>query len=67
MKVGTHLFEGFEVNAGVHEGIVLLPLMSAIVIDVVTNEIKDGMSQEILHSDDLDLIAKINAELQNNL
>ena len=32
----------FEVNVGVHEGSVLSPLLFTIVVDVVTNEIKEG-------------------------
>ena len=48
VKVGTHLCEEFEVSVGVHHRSVLSPLLSAIVIDVVTNEIKEGILQEIL-------------------
>ena len=40
VKVGTHLSEEFAVNIGVHQGSVLSPLLFAIVVDVVTNEIK---------------------------
>ena len=40
MKVGTHLSEEFEVKVGVHQGSALSPLLFAIVVDVVTNEIK---------------------------
>ena len=42
VKVGTHLSEEFEVNDGIHQGSVLSPLLFAIVIDDVTNEIKEG-------------------------
>ena len=58
MKVGTHLSEELGVNAGVHHGSVLSPLLLAIVVVVVTNEIKEGMSQEILYTDDIVLIAE---------
>ena len=37
VKVGTHLFEEFEVNVGAHQGSVLLLLLFAIVVDVVMN------------------------------
>ena len=43
VKVGTHLSEEFEINAGVHQGSILSPLLFAIVIDVVINEIKEGV------------------------
>ena len=37
--IGTHLSEEFEVVVGVQQGSVLSPLLFAIVIDAVTNEI----------------------------
>ena len=66
VKVGTHLSEEIEVNAGVHQGSVLSPLLIAIVIDVVTNKIKGGTLQEILFVDYLVLIAVTMAELQKS-
>ena len=64
MKVGTHLSEEFAVNIGVHQGSVLSPLLFAIVVDVVTNEIKEGTLQEILYAYDIVLIAETVAEMQ---
>ena len=64
VKVGTHLSEEFEVNVGVDQGSVLSPMLFAIVVDVITNEIKEGMLQEILYTDDIVLIADSMAELQ---
>ena len=52
------------VNAGVYQGSVLSPLLFAIVVDVATNEIKEGMSKEILYADDIVLMAESMAELQ---
>ena len=63
VKVGTHLSEEFEVNVGVHPGLVLSPLLFAIMIDVVTNEIKESTLQEILYVDDIVLIAETMADL----
>ena len=63
MKVGTHFLEEFEVDVGLHQGSVLLPMLFAIVVDVVTIEIKEGMLQEILYTDDIVLIAESMAEL----
>ena len=58
VKVGTHLSEELEMNVGVHQGSVLSPLLFAIVIDVVTNEIKEGTLQEIVYAGDIVLIAR---------
>ena len=67
VKVGTHLSEEFEEDAGVHQGSVLSPLLFVIVVDVVTNEIKEGMLQEILYVDNIVLIAESMAELQEKI
>ena len=53
VKVGAYFSEELELNVGVHQGSVLSPLMFAVVDDVVTNEIKEGMLQEILYTDDI--------------
>ena len=63
VKVGTNLSEELGVNVGVHQGSVLFQLLSAIVIYVFTNEIKEGMSQEILYVDDIATVAETTAEL----
>ena len=42
VKVGAFLSEELETNVGVHQRQVLLPLLFGIVIDVVTDEIKEG-------------------------
>ena len=58
-----HFSDKSEVNVGVHQGSVLSPLLFAIVVDVVRNEIKEGMLQEKLYADDIVLIAENMAEL----
>ena len=65
-KFGTHSSDELELNAGVHQGSALSPLLFAIVIDVVMNEIKKGMLQEILYAGDIVKIAENMAELQKN-
>ena len=63
VKVGTHLSEELEVKVGAHQGSVLSPLLFAIVVDVVTNEIKAGMLKELLYTDYMVMIAESMAEL----
>ena len=63
VKIGTNFSEEFGVSVGVHQGSVLSPLLLAIVFDVVTNEIKEGLLQEVLYMDDIVLIAESMAEL----
>ena len=48
VKVGTHLSEELEVNVGVHRGSVLPQLLSAIVVDVVMNEIRGHVTRNIV-------------------
>ena len=67
VKVGTQLSEEFEVNIGVHQGSVLSPLLSAIVVDVVTNKIKEGMLPDILYTDGIVLISDTMAELHKKI
>ena len=59
-----HIYMKFEVNIGVHKGSVLSPLMCTIVIDIVTNETKDDMLQEIMYVARLVLITETMAELR---
>ena len=64
MKVGTRFSEEFEAYVGVHQGQVSSPLLFAIVVDVATNEIKEGMLQEFFYTDDIVLRAESMTELQ---
>ena len=52
-KVGTHFSEVCGMNVGAHQGLALSPLFFPIVVDVVANEIKEGMSKEILYAYDI--------------
>ena len=45
--------EEFEVKVGVHQGSVLSPLLFAIVVDVITENARRGVVNELLYADDL--------------
>ena len=42
IRVGLELSEEFEVKIGVHQGSVLSPLVFAMVVDVVTENVRNG-------------------------
>ena len=58
VRVGSELSEEFEVKVGVHQGSVLSPLIFAIVIDVVTENAREGLMTEMLYADDLVLMSE---------
>ena len=58
VKVGTYFSEEFAVDIGVHQGSFWSPMLLAIAADVVTNEIKEGMLDKILHADDIELMTQ---------
>ena len=47
-----------------HQGSVLLPLIFAIVVDVVTEHARGGLPNEILYADDLVLMSESLVELR---
>ena len=53
VRVGLEWFEEFEVNVGVHQGFMFLPLLFAIVVDVITESVRTGLTSELLYVDDL--------------
>ena len=58
VRVGLELFEEFEVKVGVHQGSMSLPLVFALVVDVVTESVRNGLMSEILYADDLVLTSE---------
>ena len=46
-------------KVGVHQGSVLSPLVFAIVVDVVTESMRNGLMSEMLYADDLVLTSKM--------
>ena len=56
VRVGSACSEEFEVKVGVHEGSMLSPLLFAIVVDVITENARRGVVNELLYADDLVII-----------
>ena len=58
VKVGLELSEEFEMKVGVHQGSACLPLLFAIVVDVITESVRNGLISEMLYADDLVLTSE---------
>ena len=58
VRVGSAYCEEFEVKVGVHQGSVLLPLLLAIAVDVITENARRGVVNELLYADDLVFISE---------
>ena len=57
VRTDAGLSESFEVKVGLHQGSVLSPLLFVAVMDVVFREARSGLPSELLHADDLVLMA----------
>ena len=49
VRVGLELSVEFEVKVGVHLGSVLSPLVFSIVVDLVTENVRNGLMSEMLY------------------
>ena len=58
VRVGSSCSEEFEVNVGVHQGSVLSPLLFAIAVDVITENARRGVVNELLYADDLVIVSE---------
>ena len=58
IRVGSGTSEEFGVPVGVHQRSLPLPLLLAIVVDVVTEHAKEGLLNEILYVDDMVLVSE---------
>ena len=58
VRVGLDLSEEFEVKVGAHQGSWLSPSVFAIVVDVVTESVRNGLMSEMLYADDLVLTSE---------
>ena len=63
MRVGSAL-EEFEVKVGVHQGSVLSPLLFAVVLDIITENARRDVINELLYADDLVLMSKTMEDLK---
>ena len=61
----SELSEELEVNVGMHQGSVLSPFPSAVVLDVVTGFPREGALSELLYADDLVLMSETIEGLRN--
>ena len=53
VRVGSELSQKFLVQVGVHQRSVLSPLLFAIAVDVISENAREGLMNEILYADDL--------------
>ena len=58
VKVGSEFSEDFDVVVGVHQGFVLSSLLFATVVDVVTENAREGLMKQVLYADDLMLMSE---------
>ena len=58
VRVGSAYSEEFEVKVGVHHRSMLSPLLFAIVADVITENARRGVVNELLYADDLVIMSK---------
>ena len=57
VRIDAGLSESFEVKVGLHQGLVLSPLLFAAVMDVVSSDARSGLPSELLYVDDLVIMA----------
>ena len=53
VSVDAELSSSFSVKVGVHEGCALSPLLFIVVMDVLTEDVRDGSMMELLNADNL--------------
>ena len=58
VRAGSESSEKFSVQVGVHQGPVLSPLLFAIAVDVISENAREGLMNEILYAEDLVLMSE---------
>ena len=56
--MGSAYSEEFKVKVSVHQGSVLSPLLFAIVVNIITDNARRGVVNELLYADDLVFMSK---------
>ena len=56
--MGSELSQEFLIQVGVHQEFVLLPLLFAIAVDIILENTREGLTNEILYADDLVLMSE---------
>ena len=64
VRVGSAYSEEFEVKVAVHQGSVMSPLLFAIVVDVITENVTRGMVNILLYADNLVLMSETMEDLK---
>ena len=67
VRVGSGFSEEFGIRVGVHQGSVLSPLIFAIVVDAVSEHVREGLLNEISYADDLVLMSENLENLRERL
>ena len=62
LRVGLELSEKFKVKLGGHKGSALSPLLFAIEVDVITENVRNGLMSEMFYADDLILTSEARAK-----
>ena len=53
VSVDGELSSSFSVKVGVHQGSAFIPLLFTMVMDILTEDVRDGSLMELLYADDL--------------
>ena len=64
VRVGSTYSEEFEVKVGVHQRSVLSPLLFAIVVDVITENARRGVVDELVFADNLVFMSETMEDLK---
>ena len=62
--VGSVYSEEFEAKVGVHQGSVLSPLLFAVIVYIITENLKRGVVNQLLYADDLVIMSETMKDLK---
>ena len=66
LRVGSAYSENLKVKFVVHQGSVLSPLLFAIVVDVITENARRGVVNELWYADDLVIMSETMEDLKKD-